>query len=130
MKKIIFALLSLLTLLMSIPAYAEWISYQRNAESEEFYDSSSIKREQGLIQLWTLTNYVLPITSLEGQELYSAKSWTTIDCGANKVGVDKMTKHAQKNGQGALVGTMETSLRMTKVRANSSDQDLIAKLCR
>lgn len=126
MKKISFALLSLL---MCLPACAEWVSYQRNADTEEFFDSSSVKREQGKIQLWTMTNYVAPITSLEGQELYSEKSWTTIDCGANKMGVEKMTKHAEKNGQGALVGTMETTLRMTKVRADSADQALIAKLC-
>lgn len=126
MKKISFALLSLL---MSLPACAEWVSYQRNADAEEFFDSSSVKRELGKIQLWTLTNYVAPITSLEGQELYSEKSWTTIDCGANKIGVEKMTKHAEKNGQGSLVGTMETTLRMTTVRVGSADQDLIAKLC-
>lgn len=126
MKKISFALLSLL---MCLPAYADWVSYQRNADAEEFFDSTSVKREQGKIQLWTLTNYAAPITSLEGQELYSEKSWTTIDCGANKIGVEKMTKHADKNGQGALVGTMETTLRMTKVRADSADQVLIAKLC-
>lgn len=127
MKKISFVLLSLL---MSLPACAEWVSYQRNADTEEFFDSSSIKREQGRIQLWTLTNYVAPITSLEGQELYSEKSLTTIDCAVNKIGVEKMTKHAEKNGQGALVGTMETTLRMTKVRAGSADQGLIAMLCK
>lgn len=127
MKKISFVLLSLL---MSLPACAEWVSYQRNADTEEFYDSTSIKREQEKIQLWTLTNYTAPITSLEGQELFSEKSWTTIDCGANKIGVEKMTKHAEKNGQGALVGTMETTLRMTKVRAGSADQGLIAMLCK
>ncbi len=127
MKKIIFVLLSLL---VSLPACAEWVSYQRNADAEEFFDSSSVKRDQGKIQLWTLTNYVAPITSLEGQELYSEKSLTTIDCSGNKIGVEKMTKHAEKNGQGALVGAMETTLRMTKVRAGSADQDLLAKLCK
>ena len=127
MKKIIFVLLSLL---MSLPASAEWISYQRNADTEEFFDPSSVKREQSQIKLWTLTNYIAPITSLEGQELYSEKSLTTIDCGANKIGVEKMTKHAAKNGQGALVATMDTQLRMTKVRMDSADQVLIEKLCR
>lgn len=116
--------------MMSLPACAEWVSYQRNADTEEFFDSSSVKRDQGKIQLWTLTNYAAPITSLEGQELFSEKSWTTIDCGANKIGVEKMTKHAEKNGQGALVGTMETTLRMTKVRTDSTDQELIARLCK
>lgn len=127
MKKISF---TLLLLVMSLPACAEWVSYQQNADAEEFFDSSSIKREQGKIQLWTLTNYVAPITSLEGQELYSEKSLTTIDCNGNKIGVEKMTKHAEKNGQGALVGTMETTLRMTKVRAGSADQELVASLCK
>jgi hypothetical protein len=126
MNKIIFGLLSLL---LSLPACAEWVSYQRNAETEEFFDPTSIKREQSQIQLWTLTNYAAPITSLEGQELYSEKSLTTIDCGANKIGVEKMTKHAAKNGQGALVATMETKLRMIKVRADSADQILTDKLC-
>lgn len=127
MKKIIFVLASLL---VSLPVCAEWISYQRNADTEEFFDPSSVKREQGKIQLWTLTNYASPITSLEGQELFSEKSLTTIDCGANKIGVEKMTKHAAKNGQGALVATMETTLRLTKVRSDSPDQVLIEKLCR
>ncbi len=127
MNKIIFLLVSLL---MCLPACAEWVSYQRNADTEEFFDPSSVKREQGQVKLWTLTNYATPITSLEGQELFSEKSLTTLDCGAKKIGVEKMTKHAAKNGQGTLVATMETILRMTKVRIDSPDQILIERLCR
>ncbi len=120
----------MLVLLMCLPASAEWISYQQSAETEELFDPVIISRDQGRVKLWTLTNYAKAITSLEAQELLSEKTLTTIDCANRKMGAEKVLKYAGKNGQGTLVGTMNTVLRMTSVREGSAEQILMDSMCR
>lgn len=123
-------LLTMLALSLSSGSVrAEWVSYQQNPEAEELFESASVSRDQNLVKVWTLTNYKLPITSLEGRALLSEKSLVTIDCATGKLGTEKVTKHADSNGQGALVSTMETRLRMTSARPDSADERLLHKLC-
>ena len=126
MKKLSAAVL---TLVVSLPACADWISYQRNADTEELYDSAIISREGKRVKLWTLTNYAQPITSLEGKELLSEKALTTIDCEARKVGSEKVMKYTGKNAQGEHISTMETMLRLTTVRHGSADEALLGRIC-
>ena len=127
MKKFLVAALALLS---SVPAFADWVSYQRNVDSEEYYDNQLLSRDGSVIKLWTLTEYKQPITSLEGQELLSEKFMTTIDCQARKVGSEKVMKYTGKRAEGKLISTMETLLRMTSVRKGSSDDVLLNSVCR
>ncbi len=127
MKKL---LTTLVTLLASVPASAAWVSYQRNADNEELFDSSFISREQGVIKLWTMTDHAQPITSLEGQSLQSEKFLTTVDCNNRKAGSEKVIKYAGRRGEGALISTMETTLRLTTVRKGSADEVLLSQVCR
>ena len=127
MKQFISALLALL---VCDSACAEWIHYHRSPEAEEFFDPAFVLNEKGIIKFWALSNYATPITTLEGKELLSEKSLTTIDCGTRKTGTEKVVRYAGNNAQGAVVGSMETALRMTSVRPDSADQALIEKLCR
>lgn len=127
MKKVLVAALALLS---SVPAFADWVSYQRNVDSEEYYDNQLLSRDGSVIKLWTLTEYKQPITSLEGQELLSEKFMTTIDCQARKVGSEKVMKYTGKLAEGKLISTMDTLLRMTSVRKGSSDDVLLNSVCR
>jgi hypothetical protein len=120
----------LLALLVCDLACAEWIHYHHSPEAEEFFDPAFVLNEKGIIKFWALSNYATPITTLEGKELLSEKSLTTIDCGTRKTGTEKVVRYAGNNAQGAVVGSMETTLRMTSVRPDSADQALIEKLCR
>lgn len=120
---------AVLMLAVSFPAFADWVSYQRNADTEELYDSAIISREGKRVKLWTLTNYAKPITSLEGKELLSEKALTTIDCEAKKVGSEKVMKYTGKNAQGDHISTMETMLRLTTVQKGSADEALLGRLC-
>ena len=126
MKKI---LLAALPFLITMPAHAEWIRYAQLAESEEWFDPAIVRRDQDRITFWTMTNYVAPITSLEGQELFSEQALTTVDCSAGKIGSEKVIKYAGKNAQGAIIGSMETTLRMTKIGTNAADRVLLEKIC-
>lgn len=110
--------------------HAEWVSYQRHAEAEEFHEAMPVRREQGRITLWTLTDYLKPITTLEGTEVSSEKVLTTIDCAAKKMGSEQVIRYAGKKAQGDVVSAMETSLRLTSVRTGSADAVLLEKLCR
>ena len=127
MKNIISALLIMLA---CDAVHAEWITYHRSPEAEEFFDPVFVSNEQGKIKFWALSNYTTAITSLEGKELLSEKALTTIDCVARKTGTEKVLKYSDKNAQGEVVGSMETALRMTRVRAGSADQILMESLCR
>ena len=126
MKKI---LLAALPFLITMPAHAEWIRYAQLAESEEWFDPAIVRRDQDRITFWIMTNYVAPITSLEGQELFSEQALTTVDCSAGKIGSEKVIKYAGKNAQGAIIGSMETTLRMTKIGTNAADRVLLEKIC-
>ncbi len=130
MKKLFFVLLCLLGLLSCASASAEWLAYYQGAETEEFFDPQLVSQQQGVIKLWTLTSYAAPITSLEGQELQSEKTLTTVDCPARKTGAEKVIKFAGKNGDGMVVATMDTVLRLGRVRAGSADDQLLGKICR
>ena len=71
MSKIFVAFVGLA---VSLPACADWVSYQRTPDTDELYDPAFVSREGKRVKLWTLTDYAKPITSLEGQELSSEKA--------------------------------------------------------
>ena len=123
-------LLALLALCCSPPAFADWVSYQRNDNNEELYDDQFVSRQGGTIKLWTLTDYAQPITSLEGQELLSEKFLTTVDCNARRVGSEKVMKYTGRRAEGKLISTMDTMLRLTNVRKGGSDEVLLDRVCR
>ena len=116
--------------LTCVSARAEWIAYQRHAEAEEFHEATPVSREQGRIKLWTLTDYLKPITTLEGNEVSSDKVLTTIDCENKKMGSEQVIRYAGKQAKGTVVSAMETKLRLASVRGGSTDAVLLEKLCR
>jgi len=113
----------------AVPASAEWVLYQRTPETDELFDAKFVNRNGKTIQLWTLTNYSSPVTNLEGKQLLSEKALTTVDCEARKSGSEKVMKYSRKNGEGEVVGSMETALRLISVRKGSADEVLLEKLC-
>ncbi len=113
-----------------VSADAEWIAYQRHAGAEGFHEATPVSREQGRIKLWTLTDYLKPITTLEGNDVSSEKVLTTIDCDSKKMGSEQVIRYAGKQAQGAVVSAMETKLRLASVRGGSTDAVLLEKLCR
>jgi hypothetical protein len=127
MKK---SLLATALVFACISAHAEWIAYQRHAEAEEFHEATPVSREQGRIKLWTLTDYLKPITTLEGNEVSSDKALTTIDCENKKMGSEQVIRYAGKQAKGTVVSAMETKLRLASVRNGSTDAVLLEKLCR
>lgn len=122
-------LICMLMLAAATPASAEWVLYQRSADTDELYDAKFVSRTGRQLKLWTLTNYPSPVTNLEGKQLLSEKALTTIDCDARKTGSEQVLKYSRKNAEGELVGAMETALRLIPVRKGSSDELLLEKLC-
>ncbi len=119
-----------LGLVIAMPAQAAWVSYQRDALVEELYDNAYLSIGQGRITLWTLTNHAKPLTSLEAREYQSEKTLTTIDCASRKSGAEQVIRYAGKDAAGEIVGDMSTPLRLSSVRAGSSDEALMVKVCR
>lgn len=117
-------------LVCSLPASADWTSYQRHADGEELFDPAVVGREQARIRLWTLTNFAKPMTSLEATQYLSEKVLTTIDCAARKSGAEQVIRYSGKNAEGEVVGMMETPLRLASVRPSGSDEALLDRVCR
>ncbi|MFM8466948.1 MAG: surface-adhesin E family protein [Oxalobacteraceae bacterium] len=122
-------LLGCVMLTCYLPAHADWVSYQRHTDHEEFYDNQFLSRQGDVIKLWTLTEHKQPITSLEGQELLSEKFLTAVDCAVRKTGSEKVMKYTGRRAEGTLVSTMDTTLRMASVRKGSADEELLNRVC-
>ena len=121
---------AVMALAVAAPAHAGWVSYQKRADADELYDSALLSNEQGRVKLWTLTNFAKPLTSLEAKEYASEKTLTTIDCASRKAGAEQVIRYTGKDGKGDVVGDMQTPLRLTSVRPDSTDEALIRALCK
>ena len=119
-----------LAIAAAAPAHAGWVSYQKRADADELYDSSFVSNEQGRVKLWTLTNFAKPLTSLEAKEYSSEKTLTTIDCASRKSGAEQVIRYTGKDGKGDVVGDMQTPLRLTSVRPDSTDDALLRAICK
>ncbi len=119
-----------LALVAVAPVHAAWVSYQTRADAEELYDNALLSNEQGRLKLWTLTNFAKPLTSLEAKEYSSEKTLTTVDCASRKAGAEQVIRYAGKDGKGDVVGDMQTPLRLTGVRPGSTDEELLARICK
>lgn len=119
-----------MALASAAPANAAWVPYQNRAGVDELYDSAFLSNEQGRVKLWTLTNFVTPLTSLEAKDYASEKTLTTIDCNNRKAGAEQVIRYAGRDGKGDVVGDMQTPLRLTSVRPGSTDEALIRTICK
>jgi hypothetical protein len=122
-------MLLMLALAASVPAYAEWISYQRGTEVDELVDSQPVARNGGRVTVWTLTNYAKPMTTLEGQDYGSEKMLTTVDCTARKAGAEQVIRYSGTDAGGDVISSMETPLRLVGVKAGSTEEALLARIC-
>jgi hypothetical protein len=127
------AFLILMAALVSLGARetrAEWVSYQRSADVDELYDTRVLSRDGSLVKLWTMTNFVRPMTTLEGRDYQSEKMLTTIDCVHRKVGAETVVRLSGSNATGDEISTMVSPLRLVAIRTGSSDDALFERICR
>jgi hypothetical protein len=115
---------------ISATARAEWISYQRNADTDELVEAQAVSREGSRVKIWTLTNYGKPMTTIEGQAYASEKMLTTVDCASRKAGAEQVLRYSDANAAGEVVSSMETPLRLLSVKAGSTDDALLNRVCR
>lgn len=81
------------------------------------------------VTVWRLTNFAKPLTNLEGKEILSEKSRTTVDCASGKLANSQVMRFAGKDASGDILNNYETPLRFTTVAAGSVDAQLVTKLC-
>ena len=126
MKKIFL----MLAVAASAPVHAEWISYQRNGDIDELVDAQPLSRDGSRLKIWTLTNHAKPMTTLEGQDYSSEKMLTTVDCASRKAGAEQVIRYSGKDAGGDVVSSMDTPLRLITVKAGSTEDALLARVCR
>ncbi len=129
MKKLCFMLV-IAAGALSATAQAEWISYQRNADTDELVEAQTVSSEGSRVKIWTLTNYRQPMSTIEGQAYASEKMLTTVDCASRKAGAEQVLRYSEANAAGEVVSAMETPLRLLSVKAGSTDDALLNRVCR
>jgi len=114
--------------LWCVPASAQWQLLSTDAQAQYFI-SEDIQSEGDRISLWRLSNFVKPLTNLEGKDVLSEKTRTTLDCLAGKLANSEVTRFAGLNGQGEVMNHYETPLRFTRIAPDGVDAVLVQKVC-
>jgi hypothetical protein len=109
-------------------AQAAWVSVAHTAQVQVFYDDA-LSKEGDRVTVWRLTNFAKPLTNLEGKEILSEKSRTSVDCANRKMANSQVMRFAGKDASGEVLNSYETPLRFTTVATGSADAELIHKLC-
>jgi hypothetical protein len=107
---------------------AAWVSVA-NKEDAQVYHDDAISKEGDRVTVWRLTNFAKPLTNLEGKEILSEKSRTTVDCATRKMANSQVLRFSGKDASGAVLNQYETPLRFTTVATGSVDAALVQKLC-
>jgi len=107
---------------------AAWVSVANTADAQVYYDDA-FSKEGDRVTVWRLTNFAKPLTNLEGKEISSEKSRTTVDCASRKMANSQVLRFSGKDASGEVLNLYETPLRFTTVAAGSLDAELINKLC-
>jgi hypothetical protein len=74
-------LITLLTLLCSGPAYAEWVKVTGNAQEDAtlYVNPDTIRRKEEMVRMWVLTDYKT-IRTVRGESYLSTKGQEEYDC--------------------------------------------------
>lgn len=116
-------------LAMATPlAHAEWRHLATNPEGQFFYDDA-VQREGDRVNVWRMTDFAKPLTNLEGKEVRSDKSRTTVDCANAKLANSQVTRYAEAKAQGEVMNHYDTPLRFTRIAPDSVDAVLMQKVC-
>ena len=107
---------------------AAWVSVATTQDAQVFHDDA-LSKEGDRVTVWRLTNFAKPLTNLEGKEILSEKSRTTVDCATGKLANSQVMRFAGKDAMGEMLNSYETPLRFTTVAAGSADAELVRKLC-
>ena len=107
---------------------AAWVSAAHTTEAQVFYDDA-LSKDGDRVTVWRLTNFAKPLTNLEGKEILSEKSRTTVDCATRKMANSQVMRFAGKDATGEILNNYETPLRFTTVATGSVDAALIQNLC-
>jgi hypothetical protein len=124
-KSLVCAALALVGVSLS---QAAWISVANTADAKVYYDDV-ISKEGDRVTVWRLTNFAKPLTNLEGKEILSEKSRTTVDCANRKMANSQVLRFSGKDASGEVLNQYETPLRFTTVATGSVDAALVQKLC-
>jgi hypothetical protein len=107
---------------------AAWVSVSNTSDAQVYYDDA-ISKEGDRVTVWRLTNFAKPLTNLEGKEISSEKSRTTVDCASRKMANSQVLRFSGKDASGEVLNQYETPLRFTTVATGSVDAALVQKLC-
>lgn len=117
-----------LTAASSMSIHAEWRLLVNTADSAHYYDEQ-LQKDHEQVSFWRMTDFVKPLTNLEGQEVMSEKTRTTVDCKAGKLANSQVTRYAKAGAKGDVMNHYETPLRFTRIANDGVDAVLFKQIC-
>lgn len=126
--RLLNGLVFMLLALSSLSAWADWHTLASTPEGT-YYHEDPLQKDGAQISFWRMTDFAKPLTNLEGKEILSEKTFTTIDCSSGKLGNTQMTRYAKAQAQGEIMNHYETPLRLTRIAPDSLDAALLKKIC-
>ena len=103
MNKKLCAALSLLTMTVAAPAWAEWVKVSDASDIEVLIDPSSIRKNEHRRRVWSLTNY-----KQDGPEgLRSVRAYEEYDCNEERLRELSLTFFSEPMGRGKILASVE-----------------------
>ena len=109
-------------------AQADWQQWASTSEGVYYYDDV-VLNENARITLSRMVDFAKPLTNLEGKEIASEKTKTTLDCNEGKLAHAQVIRYAGTKASGDIMNQYETPLRFTRIAPNSADEFLLKQLC-
>ena len=94
----------LLLLLISRPAYAEWvkISDSDEAGTSVYVDPATIRRDSNLVKMWQLNDFKT-VQTVEGNSFFSTKKQREFNCAEERTRILSATQFSGNMGTGKVV---------------------------
>ena len=109
------AVLAVLWLLITVPAWAEWLKTAENEGAAQYLDPESIRKYDNLRQVWVLQD-------LEARNALGEKSRRILaeyDCDKGQVRSLSISHHSEAMATGNVISTIEGHSKWVKLSSDS-----------
>ncbi len=123
-------LLTMLLVLSSAPAYAEWVAVGGNEEAgvTVYADPGTIRRKGNLVKVWHLNDFKT-VQIVKGNSYLSIKAQHQYDCTEDRERILALTKFSGNMGRGHVVYTDSNERKWRPVAAETTNQALRKIAC-
>jgi hypothetical protein len=125
MKKLILVFL-FSTVMFSSPSYAEWTKVAKNIKGTFYVDFERIRKHDGYVYWWELSDLLKPISS---EETLSVKAYKQGDCKLFRFKALSWSFHKEPMGGGTGDKINKPDKEWTYPAPNSTSEGILEQVC-